>query len=204
MNKKILRITSAIVVPLLICFLEIFFSNDGTNVSTVGNKSPAINANVVQVNYEKENDPRSINDRIDDLIGLEPEDITRFYYEYLNTGKFRNACSLMPKITCDIYNGENVQNLQKELLKHVNGYEDIEIWNPEVTGNKSRIICSKYSYVLKIDNNPRRIWEIIAFYFDKREDGEWEITSRTCEKKFKEGDGNRACPYPTSVKYCLN
>lgn len=178
--------------------------SSSTEISTYGDQSPAIQADTVQINYENKKDPSIINNRIDELKGLEPEEIAEEYYDFLNNNKLRDVCSLMPKIKCDISNGEQVQDLQKEVSKHVNGYENVEIWDPEIEENKSKIICSKYSYILKTDSNPQRIWEIMAFYFDKREDGEWEITTRACEKKFKEGLGERNCPYPTSVKYCTN
>lgn len=187
----------------LLGILTLIFS-DGTSVFTYGDQSPAIQANTVQINYENKKDPSIINNRIGELKDLDPKEITEQYYDLLNTNKFKEVCSLMPKIKCDVSDGGQVQDLQKEVSKHVNGYEDVEAWDPGVEGNKSKIICSKYSYKLKVDSNPQRIWEIMAFYFDEREDGEWEITSRTCEKKFKEGVGERPCPYTSSMKYCTN
>ncbi|KKQ71441.1 MAG: hypothetical protein UT33_C0009G0032 [Candidatus Peregrinibacteria bacterium GW2011_GWC2_39_14] len=202
MTNKIIAIISTIVVPVLVAFISPIYPSSSTNISTTGNQSPAIQADSVQINYEGIKDPNIINNRTEELKGINPEELTGKYYGLLNNNRFREVCSLMAKSKCDINDGSEVQELQREVFKHISGYEDIKVWDPEAL-NKSKIICSKYSYTLKADSNPQRIWEIISFYFDRREDGEWEITSRTCEKKYKDGLGERACPQPASQKYCI-
>ncbi len=42
----------------------------------------------------------------------------------------------------------------------------------------------------------------MSFYVDKDSSGEWKITSRVCEKKYKEGKGELPCPYKAKKDFC--
>ena len=161
------------------------------------------NSENITIQYTNSKNPNYLNKRNDEVRGLKPMEIVKSYFATQNSKKYSLACSLLPKKKCDSDNGEDISKFSGESMKYINGYENIKIWDPEIPDNKSMIICAKYSYILKSDLNPNEITEILSFYLDKREDSEWEMTSRVCEKKFKEGKGIINCPHPASKQYCI-
>ena len=74
----------------------------------------------------------------------------------------------------------------QEHQKYVNGYE---YTNVKDLGFKSPsgkdVVCVKYSYRLQNDADPRLVSEILSFYVDTV-GGQFKITDRVCEKKYKE------------------
>jgi hypothetical protein len=195
--KVLISVLGTIVVPIL---GYLFFS--GSTNTTYGDQSPILTGDNSTVTYSDSSDPNFINPRREALTGLSPLETVYAYFDTLNKGEFREACSLRPKLKCDSENGEKIIEFSKEPLKYVNGYENLAVWQPSVSNVSSEIICAKYSYLLKADSNPQNVWEVVSFYMDRREDGEWEATSIACEKKFKEGTGDRICPVVASRNYC--
>jgi len=134
---------------------------------------------------------------------MTPVEVVQSYFELQNTLRFREACSLLEKQDCDSQNGKSIEEFSNGRSTYVNGFENITIWTPNKQPEYEQVVCAKYSYLLKADANPKTVTEIMSFYLRNREDNEWEITTRTCEKKHKEDRGERDCPYPASVKYCI-
>lgn len=195
MKKKLKWLTGVIIVPIGIGIFSIIatlFTNS-TNIDndnytlrevetvTFGDNSPVYKDIAVNTfNYQNTKDPNYLNERNNEILGLNAIEIVEKYFNTQNSNKFSIACSLLPKIKCDSANGIKISEFSKESMKYINGYEDIKIWEPKMAENKSEIICAKYSYILKSDTNPSRVTEILSVYLDKREDNEWQITSRVC------------------------
>ncbi|MFZ2151378.1 MAG: hypothetical protein WAZ12_01185 [Candidatus Absconditicoccaceae bacterium] len=178
------------------------FQNNPFNSPQVANSPGTV------INYTDTKDPNYLNPRSEFLKGLQPIDLSKQILELQNQSKFRDACSILPKKKgdkgCNAIDGNDISLFSRAVKSYQMGYENIEV---QLLEDKStdykQIVCVKYSYVLKSDSNPSRIREKYAFYFDKREDGEWELTSRTCESKYKEGLGARPCGYQyNEAKVC--
>jgi hypothetical protein len=204
--EKNWKLITKIILPIaaiVATIATIFFGNSAKN-ETNGNQSPIImDSEFTTINYSNTKDPNYLNARSNETKGIGPIEITKLYFFSQNSGNYRLACSLFPKSKCDSDNGEDISQFSREKMKYLNGYEDVEVWEPEGRNDDGKVVCVKYKYLLKSDANPGEVTEIFSFHVDKREDGEWEIISRICEKKFKEGVGIRSCPFPASQNYCI-
>lgn len=127
------------------------------------------------------------------------------YFEHLNAEDFESACAALSDEKCHSENEGDIIAFSGEPKKFVNGYENIEIWEPVLSeAFHSELVCVKYSYQLRDDITPQEdVWEVLSFYLDTREDGSWEITARVCEKKYKDGFGNGTCPFPARKTFCV-
>ncbi len=170
-------------------------------IQTTGDNSPIFQGSSNTVIYKDINNPNYLNIRDSDLLYLNSKQIVQKFFELYNLNSFRKACSLFKKTKCDPNDGEQVLLFSRLDESQLNGYENIKLWQADADIS-SDIICAKYQYKYKADTNPKYITEITAFYIDTREDGIKEITSRVCEKKFKDGSGVRDCPIKAARKFC--
>jgi hypothetical protein len=124
------------------------------------------------------------------------------YFEALQGKNYKEACSLLTRDRCSPRNQAAVDLFAVEHQKYIDGFEAVYIkdanqkswlWND--------IVCVKYSYRLKADGNPKKVWEILAYYVSKV-DNSYRIASRVCEKKYKDGYGETRCPLIAPVTYC--
>lgn len=169
---------------------------------TTGDNSPAIVGNNARIEYTDTPDPSYLNERDANLKNLDSKELVATFFKLYNEGQFRKACSLFKQSKCDIRNGSDLENFSREYEKQLNGYEDISLWKSHAAFT-SEVICVKYKYQYKADANPADTWEIFSFYISSREDGIKEITSRVCEKKFKDGSGERGCPQKAAREFCI-
>lgn len=169
---------------------------------TAGNNSPVIVGSHNTVVYPNAINSDYLNSRKPEYTDLSPSQIASAYFDLYNQKQFRLACSLFKKAKCDPEDGSKMHQFTRESEKQLSGYESVRIWTPK-EDNPSEIVCTRFKYRYKADLNPAYIYEVSAFYIDKREDGQYEITSRGCEKLFKDSRGELVCPQPVSVKYCI-
>jgi hypothetical protein len=124
------------------------------------------------------------------------------YFEALQGKNYKEACSLLTRDRCSPRNQAAVDLFAIEHQKYIDGFEAVYIKD---AGQKSSvgndIVCVKYSYRLKADGNPKKVWEILAYYVTQV-DNSYRIASRVCEKKYKDGYGETSCPLVAPVSYC--
>lgn len=124
------------------------------------------------------------------------------YFEALQGKNYKEACSLLTRDRCSPRNQAAVDLFAVEHQKYIDGFEAVYIKD---AGQKSSlwndIVCVKYSYRLKDDSNPRKVWEILAYYVTQV-DNTYRIASRVCEKKYKDGYGETNCPLIAPITYC--
>lgn len=189
---------------LLLTVLWLIFAQTSWRQTIEGNYNVQWNYNTV--NYSNTKDPNYLNPHSYSIKGLEPIKLTQLFLEYQNNNMYDEACSILVKrkgnIGCNVVDWDQIGDFSREVKKYQNGYEQI-ITQPLNEGNDyDQTICVKYSYVLKADGNPARIREILSYDWEKRKDWEWELASRVCERKYKEGMGERPCPNPTNNRRC--
>jgi hypothetical protein len=136
------------------------------------------------------------------LIDAEYSATVRNYFYALNQNDFKLACSKLERDTCDPTNPNSLEIFATERQKYQNGYENLEIIDPQITHEGQQIVCVKYSYRLKVDENPQDIFEMLSFYLRQNDQGEWQIAARVCEKKFKANVGERDCPFEAKREFC--
>lgn len=205
-NWKLILSILASIASISGVYYQFFLDSEKNRFTTVsyGDNSKIVQANTIgDIHFSDEKNPDYLNKRPKDLLGLNPKDTVIAYFELQNRFLFREACSLLQRQDCNAQDGESVDSFLKERSKYVNGFENLKIWIPDNQPQYTQVICSKYAYLLKADANPSSVTEIISFYLSQREDGEWEIITRTCEKKFKENSGLRKCDKPATIKYCV-
>jgi hypothetical protein len=95
-----------------------------------------------------------------------------------------------------------VDAFSTEFKKYENGYEYVSVRDYGFTSPSGKdIVCVKYSYRLKGDQNPGLISEVMSFYIEE-DVGKRVITDRVCEKKYKDGTGSRPCPVQATKEFC--
>lgn len=156
--------------------------------------------------YTDTKDPNYLNPRSDFLKWKEPKELAQLFLELQNQSKYRDACSLLAKrkwnVWCNVLDWQQVSDFSNRSKKLLNWYENIIIKQIESQQTEYiKTICVKYNYKLKIDIDPRETIEIMAYYFNLREDWEWELASRVCEYKQK-WEEKRDCPISTTNKVC--
>lgn len=124
------------------------------------------------------------------------------YFEALQGKNYKEACSLLTRDRCSPRNQAAVDLFAVEHQKYIDGFEAVYIKDAAQKSSVGNdIVCVKYSYRLKADGNPRKVWEILAYYVTQV-DNSYRIASRVCEKKYKDGYGETNCPLIAPVTYC--
>jgi len=152
-------------------------------------------------NYGNSPNPSFENSRSSDLSGLEGEDLIQSWFDRVNEGQWKGACSLMAKDKCDVTNGDDVLDHSREpRLKAVNGYQDVNIWHAE--NAPKDLWCVKYKYQERQSIVSRDIVLIMQYKLSPRSNGGQDIASRLCEKNWMQGLGDRPCSVPASTHFC--
>lgn len=124
------------------------------------------------------------------------------YFEALQAENYQEACSLLTRDRCSPRNQAAVDLFAVEHQKYVDWFEAVYIKDAQQKSvSNNDIVCVKYSYRLKNDGNPRKVWEILAYYVTQI-DNTYRIASRVCEKKYKEWYGETNCPLIAPISYC--
>lgn len=73
-----------------------------------------------------------------------------------------------------------------------------------VSDSGREVVCVKYAYTYKEDLNPKQVWEILSYYIEAVPGNadRIQIAARVCEKKYKDGTGERPCPVEAIKPYC--
>lgn len=127
------------------------------------------------------------------------------YFMDLANEEYTEACGRMSPAKCTPVREAAVANFSLEHKKLINGYEYTSVkdfWLMSPSGK--HVTCVKYSYRYIEDTNPQLISEVLSFYTDTMEDWSLKITDRVCEKKYKEGQGERACPIQAKQFFCVD
>lgn len=187
-----------------IIFTIVQLRNDGTEISNVNESTINVNATIGTQNniYENEPDPSWENPRSLELSQLYGRELIETWFRLMNTGKWKEGCSLMAKDKCDAENGENVLEHSKEpRVKAVDGYQDIHVWHSDSAPKDTW--CVKYKYQERQSSVARDIVLIMQYKLSPRSDGGEDIASRLCEKTWMSDLNERNCSIPASVHYCL-
>jgi hypothetical protein len=131
-------------------------------------------------------------------------EFVRSYFEAMESGNFAASCGHMAPNVCTPTNAVSVSLFSNEYQKLRAWYEYLSVKDfGIVTPSWRDVVCVKYAYRYKNDTNPQLIWEILSFYLDpsSNEYG-MQIATRVCEKKYKDGMWERACPIKATTEYC--
>lgn len=129
--------------------------------------------------------------------------LVKQYFAHIQAKEFKEACGLMSTSKCSAVRQAAVDAFSQEFLKLKNWYEYISVkdfWFQSPSGKD--VVCVKYSYRYKDDTNPWLISEVMSYYIEE-DVGKWVISDRVCEKKYKEGSGNRPCPVQATQNFCV-
>lgn len=141
--------------------------------------------------------------RIVEIENSQKTNLVKQYFAHLQAKEFKEACSIMSSAKCSSIRLAAVQAFSQEFLKLKNGYEYISVkdfWLKSPSGKS--VVCVKYSYRYKEDSNQWLISEILSFYIDE-DVGKRVVTDRVCEKKYKDGVGERPCPVQATQNFCI-
>ena len=128
--------------------------------------------------------------------------LVKSYFAAIAEKNYTRACSLMTNGKCAESRPWAVENFSTEFEKFVNGYEYTAVRDLWIVAPSGRdVVCVKYSYRYQEDTNPWLVSEIMSFYLE--DDGtQLRISDRVCEKKYKEGRGERPCPIEPNARFC--
>ena len=183
-----------------------FLSNSNIDAGAISGSAVAVDSHVGQMqvinNYGNTPDPNFENTRSATLEDLNGKELIQAWFDQMNNGQWKNACSLMTKDKCDATNGDDVLDHSREpRLKAVNGYQDVSIWHAK--NAPKDLWCVKYKYQERQSVVSRNIVLIMQYKLSPRSDGGQDIASRLCEKNWMEGLGDRPCSVPASVHFCI-
>lgn len=129
--------------------------------------------------------------------------LVKQYFAHIQAWEYQEACWLMSSSKCSAIRPAAVESFSQEFKKLKNGYEYINIKDFGYQSPSGKdIVCVKYSYRYKDDTNPWLISEVLSYYIDE-DVGKRVITDRVCEKKYKDGSGNRPCPVQATQNFCV-
>ncbi len=141
--------------------------------------------------------------RLVENVNSDATNLVKQYFAGMQAKNYTLACSSLSSDKCRATNPGSVSLFGREYEKLVNGYEYVNVKDLGFKSPSGKdVVCVKYSYRYKEDFDPRLISEIMSFYVDE-ENGEYRITDRVCEKKYKEWSGNRPCPIEPNARYCV-
>ncbi len=183
-----------------------FLKSANIDAELISGSAVAVDSQVGQMqvinNYGNAPNPSFENSRSSNLSGLEGENLIQAWFDQVNEGQWKDACSLMAKDKCDVTNGDDVLDHSREpRLKAVNGYQDVNIWHAK--NAPKDLWCVKYKYQERQSVVSRDIVLIMQYKLSPRSDGGQDIASRLCEKNWMQGLGDRSCSVPASVHFCI-
>lgn len=185
----------------------IFKSPDISAENIIGS-AVAVDSHVDQMNvvnnYGNAPDPSFENVRSPALEDLDGKELIQAWFDQMNEGRWKDACSLMTKDKCDTANGGDVLNHSKEpRTKALNGYQDVQVWHAAAAPKD--LWCVKYKYQERQSVVSRDIVLIMQYKLSPRSDSGEDIASRLCEKEWMGELGDQNCKHsvPASVKFCL-
>lgn len=196
-----------IFVILLTAFLVYQFGWNGSSEATVNNNiRQVVNAQSTigrqEIYFMEHKDPNVENIRPTILGGLKGKALIQKWFDLMAEQEWTSACSLMSRNDCDISNWESVNSTFSFIKeKTENGYEDAQIQHSDSA--PSNIWCVRYHYKMAQGDLSRNIIEIMQYKLSRRQDGADEISTKLCERQWKEGIGETKCVHPTTY-YCLN
>ncbi|MEQ1849849.1 MAG: hypothetical protein ABL890_04645 [Candidatus Peribacteraceae bacterium] len=182
-----------------------FLKSANIDAELISGSAVAVDSQVGQMqvinNYGNAPNPSFENSRSSDLSRLEGKDLIQAWFDRVNEGQWKDACSLMAKDKCDVTNGDNVLDHSREpRLKAVNGYQDVNIWHAE--NAPKDLWCVKYKYQERQSVVSRDIVLIMQYKLSPRSDDGQDIASRLCEKNWMQGLGDRPCSVAASTHFC--
>lgn len=177
---------------------------DNIIVNTVEAWSNLTIAEKINNYYPDTKNPEYLNERDEFTSTLFWNDLIEAFFELWNFWKYREACSLLNRNTCNSSIGSNISWFLNYWKKLDWGYKILNIHlSNKVPDNWEKVFCVRYEYKLKQDMSSDKIQELFQFRVREREDWLEEITSRVCEKIIKWNKEKR-CPIMTSNLYCNN
>lgn len=129
--------------------------------------------------------------------------LVKEYFAHMEAKEYKKACWLLSTSKCASIREAAVEAFSQEHQKYLNGYEYIaikDLWLKSPSGKD--IVCVKYSYRLKNEQNPKLVSEILSFYIEE-DVGRYSISDRVCEKKYKDGSWERPCPVQANQNFCV-
>lgn len=138
-----------------------------------------------------------------ELVDSPHANLIKQYFLDLANNDYTSACGRLSPAKCTPVQEVAVANFSQEHKKLSNGYEYVSVKDFGLTSPSGKhVTCVKYSYRYIDDTNPQLISEVLSFYTDTMEDGSLKITDRVCEKKYKDGSGERPCPIQAKQVFC--
>lgn len=132
-------------------------------------------------------------------------DLVKAYFAALGQKSYASACSYLSPTQCTPTNVNSVASFSTEYKKLRKGYEFLSIKDFGIVSESGReVVCVKYAYTYKEDTNPQQVREILSFYIEPSPvvPDRLQIAARVCEKKYKDGLGERPCPVQALQPYC--
>jgi hypothetical protein len=143
------------------------------------------------------------NTRLVERENPDRANLVKQYFAHIQAKEYKEACGLMSPWKCTPIREAAVEAFSTEFKKYTNGYEYISVKDYGFQSPSGKdIVCVKYAYRLKDDSNPWLISEVMSFYIEE-DVGKRVITDRVCEKKYKDGTGNRPCPVKATKDFCV-
>lgn len=128
--------------------------------------------------------------------------VVRQYFLDIASRNYESACGRLANGKC-ADRPWAVENFSREFGKLINWYEYLQVKDYGIKAPSWKdVVCVKYAYRYNEDPNPQLISEILSFYTETR-DGQTVITDRVCEKKYKDGSGERPCPIEPNARFCV-
>lgn len=135
----------------------------------------------------------------DELLKLHGRSLIERYFQAIQDGEYRVACSLLSRSLCN--SNYTIYPFTQFLDRTNGGYTIKNISLAQEQKSTEAIYCIEYTYTLRADLNPKPITEYFQFRIQARPDGWEEISARVCEKIIKDWR-ERPCPIITPKKYC--
>lgn len=141
--------------------------------------------------------------RLVENVNSDAANLVKQYFAGMEARNYTLACASVSPDKCRATNPRSVELFSREYESLINWYEYINVKDLGFKSPSGKdVVCVKYSYRYKQDNDPRLVSEIMSFYVDSV-NGELKVTDRVCEKKYKEWSWNRACPIEPNARYCV-
>jgi len=203
-DTLVIQIAVAMIILALVWILFIRYTKS-QSVSIVDDSIQEIQ---VAVNQPTENIVVLSEDNLDEKmprlvenVDSDQVNVVKEYFAAIAGKEYSKACNNLTK--CNWNNETAVSLFSREFEKFRNWYEYVaikDLWFKSPSWKD--VVCVKYSYTYIDDIDPQLVSEIMSFYTSSI-DGRIQITDRVCEKKYKEGSGNRPCPIEPIARYCI-
>lgn len=156
-----------------------------------------------QDNVVADQQAANIVPRLVENVNSDQTNLVKSYFAGMEAKNYAQACAAVSPDRCRATNPTSVELFSREHQKLTNWYEYVNVKDLGFKSPSGKdVVCVKYSYRYKDDADPRLVSEILSFYVDTV-DGQYKITDRVCEKKYKEWSGNRPCPIEPNARYCV-